>query len=298
MPQLELHLPVRWFFALILVTAAVLKLQYWMEGSAHMVFTASSLLTPGEAVAEILLALWLFTGSFRNCSLLVATGAFGCFALVSLWKISQGVAVCGCFGKWSPSPKWTYWMDVAAFALGLRALGLPWVCESAGKGICASRTAFRLLFAGIVVLSIGFFGAAFMHGRNVKSAPASWLDTSWPPTGAIDVPADLSRGRWIVLIYGSSCHHCRALAADYADLDQDLQAHERTTRVALIDADGDEEWEKTWSRPGLIEGKLLQSDLFNYTPIVLLLGDGRVRAVQEGWERIDWSKPPHSEWIR
>ncbi len=300
MPGSKFHIRwVRSVFGLILLIAALLKLQYWFEGPREAAFTAYSLFVPGVAGAETLMALWLFTGIWPRGSLLVATGAFGCFAGVSLWKIFHGVEVCGCFGKWSPSPKVIYWIDVAAFCFGIRALRLSFArTGSAGEGTPGGSRIFRLLLPGTLALSLGFYGVALVHGRTIEATPERWLDGPWPPPGALNVPADLGRGRWIVLIYGSACGHCQSMAADYADMDHDWQSHGKKTRVALIDADADQGLEKPWARPGLIEGSLLQPDQYRNTPIVLLVVDGRVRAVREGWDEIDWSIPPYSGWIR
>ena len=258
MPRLEFHRRLlRWLFGLILLTAAILKLQDWIEWPRETALTASSLVVPAGAGAEILLALWLFFGLLRRHSLLVATGAFGCFAIVSLWKIAHGIEICGCFGKWHTSPKATYWLDAAAFCLGLWALRSPWARPaSEEKGILRAGWIFRFLLPGILVLSLGFYEVALVRGRNMAFPSGSWLGASWPPVGAVDVAADLSRGRWIVLIYDSSCGHCRSRAADYAEMDQDFQAHGVRTRVALIDADAG-----------------------------------------QGWEPIDWNTAPYSEWI-
>jgi hypothetical protein len=92
-----------------------------------------------------------------------------------------------------------------------------------------------------------------------------------------------------VLLYRSSCGRCQATAAELAEVAQAWQLQRRDIRVALIDADSNPN-PNPWSRPGLVEGTLEHPDLYHTQPMVVLLVNGRVAAVQEG-TAIDWESP-------
>jgi len=274
----------RWVLGLILVTAAVLKLLYWLEGPHDIEFTATSLSMPALVAFEIFLGVWILSGMSPDASLLVVTGTFGIFAAVSLWKIAHGYRDCGCFGTWSLSPFVTYWIDIAAFGAGV------FLFEGTRKR--GRVMPLVLLFA------TGLFAAALHVEKHAILNPGIGIDSEWPPTEVVDLPSDIFQGRWIVLIYQSSCGHCRIMASNFAAQEQLWQSQGKKVRLALIDANPDPSQEKPWSRPGLIQGRLLPSEFFHETPIVLLVVGGRVRAVREGWGEIDWNSAPYSGWVR
>lgn len=145
-------------------------------------------------------------------------------------------------------------------------------------------------------------GASEMPGPRSQtpvadSNPEHWIGRPWPPAGSISVPAVLSEGRWVILLYHNSCGRCHAAAAEYAELARTWQSQRRNIRVALIDADPDVGIEKHWSRSGLIEGSLENPGLYRTATLVVVLVNGRVVAVQENWEEIDWNSAPYSKWI-
>jgi thiol-disulfide isomerase/thioredoxin len=112
-------------------------------------------------------------------------------------------------------------------------------------------------------------------------------------------PADLSQGRWVVLLYSSSCGHCEGLAQRYAELAEEWKAQGRNLRVALIDAEPRLRigFGVPPPRPSVVEGTLDNPELFHGEAVVLLLDQGSVTSVQEGREEIDWSRPPFSSHI-
>ena len=285
---------VRWMFGGLLLLAALLKLQQWIGGSGETYLTASALLQKSLAVGEFLLSLWLLSGIRATVSLLAATGIFGCFAAVSLWKISHGITECGCFGKIIFSPKLSYWIDIAAFISGLGALGTH-TPPSWWGSLLRKRGS---LLPAILLLAIVSYGLGLSQGRNPVAEPENRFGRFWPLPGDIDIPVDLSQGRWIVLLYNSSCGHCSSMADDYAESAQKWCEQGKKTRLALIDADFGSESETPTSHLGVVGGKLMRSDLYRNIPVLILLVNGRVWAVEEQWEEIDWSRPPHSGWIQ
>jgi len=287
-------LPVRWVLGAILLPAAVLKLHQWIVGSTETHLTASDFLLPIVAIVEFFLAVWIVSGIGGKNSLIAATGVFGCFAVVSLWKISQGIGECDCFGKTKFSPKLSYWIDVAAFMSALSSLGGYSMRTWWGSALRNCRYTLPV----ILFIAIGFYGLGLDLGRNKATEPGNRFGRFWPTSGDIDIPADLTRGRWIVLLYNSSCGHCSSMAADYAEAAQTWKMDGKKTRLALLDSDFGFEPESHRTSPGVIDGKLIQQDLYRGMPVLLLLIDGRVEAVEEGWEEIDWMRPPHSGWIQ
>jgi len=171
------------------------------------------------------------------------------------------------------------------------------------------RAIYRLLGAVMLIAALlaGWRwgarpGASEMPGPPIQtpitnSNPEDWINRPWPPAGSISVPAALSEGRWVILLYHNSCGRCHAAAAEYADLAETWQSQRRNIRVALIDADPDIGIEKPWSRPGLIEGTLENPGLYRTATLVVVLVNGRVVAVQENWGEIDWNSAPYSQWI-
>jgi hypothetical protein len=100
-----------------LLTAACLK--------AHGLFTDplaqdSLLFTPRLLIAtieiEILLGLWMLSGWAARASRLAALTFFGTLAAASLYLALDGQPSCGCLGRVTLSPWWSFGLDVAILA--------------------------------------------------------------------------------------------------------------------------------------------------------------------------------------
>jgi len=273
---------VRWLLGGLLLTAALLKGQ---QGIAEAGASLSLVVPAGE----LFLSLWLISGRLPVLSLRIASLCFVCFALISAWKISNGTELCGCFGRWEVSPKLSYWIDWIALWLALWALGKE-------KQSRPRRFGF-VLPSALVACSLALFIAGLALWRNAEANPALPPGRLWPPAGAVTLPADLSSGRWVVLLYRSSCGRCLGTANEYADLARRWQSEGRKIRVALIDGDPGAGMETPLFRAGPVEGTLEQAGLLRSAPVVLVLDGGRVLASQEGWEGVDWNCLPYSKWI-
>jgi len=278
----------RWFWGALLLIAALLKAQQLLTEQSGS--DSATLFWLGVAGGELLLALWLVSGKWPALSLRIGLICFACFAAVSLWKISQGIENCGCFGKLNTSPKLSYWIDWLALALGVWSLGTERAASSVGH---LRRS--KLLFPALLLLAIAFYYTGLSLARNSDTNPGRWVGRPWPPTGTVSAPSALSEGSWVVILYRSSCGHCQAAAAEYAELARVWQSQNRKIRVALLDADPESGIEKPWSRLGLLEGALEQPGLYRADPVVIVLVAGRIVAVQEGWGSIDWDSPPYSK---
>lgn len=268
---------VSWILAAILLTAALMKL---LQGGAFHYFRHTVDALPW---AEMVLSLWLISGIRSVWSLGVASAVFFSFCIVTLWLVVEGRSDCGCFGDVSVSPKVTYWIDLAAFSAAIGALGLA---------------RFRIHFAAVLLAGAALYLVALAYAGHHETNPKIEVGTTWPLAGAVDCSADLSKGRWIVLIYSTECGRCLSLAADYARDGSEWAVQGKKTRLALLNADISGGAGDIPSSSSVVRGSLLQVDLYRHTPILLLLDQGRVLAIQEGWGTIDWSHPPYSSWVR
>ena len=232
--------------------------------------------------SECLLGLWLLSGRRREWSLWVTSAIFFCFAFVTLQMIARGISDCGCFGSLSLSPRITYWIDILALLVALSALG---------------KIRFRFLLSLILVPGMAlYFGAlSIAHPQHLISKIV--VGQSWPSEKAIECSADLSKGRWVVLIYGSGCVRCQSMAENYASEASRWGVQGKRTRLALLDAD-QSEIPANPSFPQTVRGKLLSEGLYGHAPILLLIDQGKVLRVEEGWGTVDWSDPAHGSWIQ
>lgn len=283
---------VRWTLGILLLTAAVLKFSHGFSqelGEVHGSLCSHAVSIRLVPCSEILLGLWLISGIQTTLSFVAAAATFGCFAAFTLWEIWHGITDCGCFGRIALQPKVTYWIDIGALTACFMAL----------------RPRRPRIFLPVILLATpAIYFAVLWNGRVLPSRQSSpsglgiVAGKPWPPAGAVGINADLAHGRWIILIYSSGCGHCQSLAADYSEAAREWPARGIKTRLALLDAGASTDAEATVRHSGIVHGALIQTDLYHHTPILLLLVDGRVMAIQGGWEAADFSRPPNDHWIQ
>jgi hypothetical protein len=259
----------------LLTTAGILKFISFPESQPHLAMAAS------VSWGEISLSFWLLSGIRLRWSLRVAALLFLCFAMDTLWMVIQGKSACGCFGALSVSPKVTYWIDLTAFTSAMAAL----FREHLGKFLPV-----------ILVCGIGLFGGALALAAKDRASEMT-VGYPWPVTGDVDCAADLASGRWVVFIYSSDCNRCQALASNFAREAAGWHSKVKNVRFALLDVDARNDSEPMKSCPGVTQGILLKRDLYQHSPILLLLDHGIVKAVEERWDEVDWSVAPYSQWI-
>jgi thiol-disulfide isomerase/thioredoxin len=265
------------FLALLLLAAASLKIS---EALTHGFKKSWIFLV---VCLDLLLGIWLLSGRRKSWALMVSAGTFLCFALATLSMIFQGITDCGCFGAIQLSPKITYWIDVMAFLAAMWAQGL-------------SR--FRILLPLVLIPAVTLYLAVMTLAGHPSPKARIEVGNPWPPKGAVDCPADLSQGRWIVLIYDSTCGHCRSLASDYTRDASDWGAPAKRTKLALLDAGIPDEQDTTAQLSQVVRGSLLKGEFYEHAPILLLLDQGKVLGIEEGWGAVDWSDPIHAPWIQ
>jgi hypothetical protein len=231
---------------------------------------------------EILLGLWLLSGRRREWSLCATAAVFFCFGIVTLRMIEHGATDCGCFGPLSLSPRTTYWIDITALLMALSALKV---------------IRFRVLLPLILLPGVVLYFGTRSLAQPLHPISKIGVGQSWPSEKAIECPADLSKGRWVVLIHGSDCVRCQSMAEDYAREASRWGVQGKRTRLALLDADQSGSPANP-SFPQIVRGSLLSAGLYDHTPILLLLDQGKVLRVEEGWGVVDWSDPAHGSWIQ
>lgn len=236
----------------------MLKTQQWLVEPNSRDSIVAKFLWLALAGCELLLAVWLMIGLWPILSLRITAVCFLCFAVISFWKISQGIQSCGCFGNLEISPEGSYWIDVGAFLLGCWSLRLEQKTLPIG-----GSWRFNLIFVVWLIIALGFYGTGLVLARNTDADPSHWIGWSWPPAGAVNIPADLSQGRWVVLLYDSSCGHCRVKADDYAAQADLWQSQGKKIRVALVDAGREAPVTQTSSDSDLVRGALQNPKLYH-----------------------------------
>ncbi len=119
---------------------------------------------------EVSLGFWLLSGKLPSGAWLTVLMAFAGFAVVSLYQGSIGQASCGCFGKLSVNPWYTFVIDIATVAalVFIRPDLQPLWENRARIGLTAA-----CVFGGYVVLLGLLAGFVYFHFGSVSAALAS-----------------------------------------------------------------------------------------------------------------------------
>jgi hypothetical protein len=243
----------------------------------------------GAVEAEGVLGLWLLSGLRRHGARRVALAGFGLFFSVSLSKALAGEENCGCFGRVPLDPRWTAALDLAAILALWR--WHPAKRMERGKGGRRMGLAAVLLliaFVGVsggLVLASGRF--AVLDGETDLDANASlvvlepekWMGRRCPLLSYADIGAELSQGRWLVVLYHHDCPRCRAGIPIYEAKGRSAASDPAAPRIAFlaVPPHGTPLWQFA---PGLAcrQGKLTESkEWFVATPAVVRLQDGVVQ---------------------
>lgn len=181
----------RRLFGSLLLAAAVLK--FWQIATTPTPASWSLAGTGfqwGIPVFETVLALWLFSGKKPLTALAVTTAGFAVFSGVTLFKLSQGSTHCGCFGNWVVHPKYTYWIDIAAFLLGTIALLRS---HSAGRW----RSWMAIAANGLVLLTVatGLYNGALSRAAEKAEAEAEAGQAAAAAAAAAEINNELNSGR-------------------------------------------------------------------------------------------------------
>jgi hypothetical protein len=157
-------LVVRTLLGIFLLLAAGFKAHaLWVDPAPTISLFSSPRWEVGLIELETVLGLWLLSGVSPVAAWVAALGVFALMAGISLYLGIMGQPSCGCFGKVSVNPWYTFALDVAAVAalwfyrprIGLRNLlaGASWRSWLRPVGNLVLGTAI-LLAAGFVTLAM------------------------------------------------------------------------------------------------------------------------------------------------
>jgi len=169
---------------------------------------------------EFFFACWLLAGLLPVWTWRATVVLFAVFAGVSLYKALLGEASCGCFGRVSVNPWFTFSLDVCVLA-SLVATG-PAVhrCDADGGHLPLSRFILPLVLwllvgipSGTAIASyrpttLGDAGELLGDGRTVLLEPERWLGRRFPLLDWIETGVPLNEGSWTIVLYRPGCPAC------------------------------------------------------------------------------------------
>jgi hypothetical protein len=236
-------------------------------------------------VGEILFALVLIAGLWRQWTWLLSLIGFSAFTLVSMMKGLSGEASCGCFGTVTVNPWITAVLDlvIVAFLIVLRErLHFRWALSSADcKKLVAVLVAW-LVIGGLslsAMLSLkqqphATLGTEFtgINGTvTVFLEPETWVGERLPLWDYVDdrSRATLEKGEWNIVIARKQCEDCKKLIAKLNS--------QSTIPLAILELDDDStDMEHSGSKMGVpLKGKLKTSSHWVIlTPCLVKCRDG------------------------
>ena len=283
---------VRVLVAVVLLTTAGLKgYQLATEPVRAAGLFESRWFLIGLVELELCFGLWLLSGSRPKLAWRAAVLCFGVFACVSAFKGVSGEASCGCFGRVSVNPWYTFALDLGLMGLLVafppaRAPGrtwrIPaWVCVLAFAGVGLPGA---VAMASFRPASVSPQGGIPEESRLVLLAPEEWLGKRFPLFDRIDVGDRLAEGKWLVVFYHVGCPECCELIERYRDSGTDGNERRTEASVALIEVPepGQSPGKLDIGEDACVLGSLDDSrEWFVSTPAIVALEDGTVSDVGE-----------------
>jgi hypothetical protein len=278
----------RWLVGLLLLAASILKAyQLIFDRSMIGLNTTDRFFLFVQIALEYGLALFVLSGLYWRRLWWVVLALFVGFASYSLYLAIGGVTSCGCFGPVTVSPWWTFLLDIAiVFGLLWEVSGSPKV---SGEELAHGPSASRLAIAGLVFVFsvVGFIAALQPTHSQAESGliaevggviilePGDWVGHKLPIADYID--ADLSHGRWTVLLHRHDCPQCQQELPKYEQLST-------VEQVALVEVPP---FSKIVHNSGgaAAYGRLSdEREWFVQTPVEIILEDGIVVAASNHHE--------------
>jgi len=227
-------------FGLVLLAAGGLKgYELATEPTAEKYLWTSRWFLIGLVYYQLALGLWLLGGYRPALVRIAALVTFGAFSVFALVLALSGETSCGCFGKVTIDPWLTLGFDLAAVA----AL-LCWRPGAQSKsGVLRARGVF-VLSAFLVALVGGTFAARRPGGegreitdeaRVVLLKPEGWVGRPLPLRKYLDIGDELTRGRWVLLLYRHDCRACQEEIPRYARLARSMAEDPGSPRIAFVE---------------------------------------------------------------
>ena len=277
---------VRLVISMLLLTAAALK---GHELATEPVVGRSVFSSRWFLIAlvelELVFGLWLLVGKWPRETRWCAIGLFGLFAVFSLFKIAAGAESCGCFGKVSVNPWFTFLLDLGIIVALLKSRVTEGHRRTRVKFSLIEFAICAVLFVVPTTLLMGTFssatlaaeGAILGNGQVVVLEPATWVGQRFPLTRHIDLNAELHRGKWTVVLHRHDCSKCDKLIGEYV-----RTKDETAKRIAFIEVPPFGNPDIRLVRAGFQLGRLSdERRWFVSTPVVLNITNGRVVTCDE-----------------
>ncbi|MDR2171950.1 MAG: hypothetical protein LBP59_17535 [Planctomycetaceae bacterium] len=296
--KLELRLFMRFFVALILLVAAVLK--------AHQLITTPLL---GEGLLharwfnifvvefEIFFGIWLIFGLLPKLSWLASIGLFSMLSVISFYKaVILKETSCGCFGATEINPWFTTALDlmIVAILVVLRPKEIVFKLQNFFQELGSLRK-FRLgvfiatwLFFAVLltflIVSTKFVALAgdsklSESEKSVTLEPGNWLGKKFPLLEYIEVNNNfdlnnLQSGEWTILLYHNDCLKCQEIFAKL----KNQNTNENLEKLVVIEIPDKSEHQKLSTKLNRVKWRSLKSDRnwFVQTPVWIRLKDGNV----------------------
>jgi hypothetical protein len=227
----------------------------------------------------------------------VALACFVGFAGLTAYKAWHGDASCGCFGRVSIAPQYTLVLDVAVVLALLawrprrEAARSMWRRAAAvGASVLALGIPGGVAMATAHAAAVTDDGALLGRGRFVVLEPETWVGKRFPLLPHIDIGEQLSRGKWIVVLYSHDCSHCQEALPAYRQTAMSLAGRPDAPRVALIELPPyDDRPPPAGDGAPWRAGKLSASrEWFAQTPVELALAEGEILFAAAPGDGLGW----------
>jgi hypothetical protein len=277
----------------LLLLAAGLKAFDLIDQRAGSVSTLTA--TPYASIVliivEIILASWLISGWRWRTARPLMIAWMSALSGISLHKAVSGATSCGCFGQLQVNPWITFSLDLVALlslvAAPSRREGSlpPW------RRWALACSQVLMLAPIVIVLFSPVRRPIPLPPGTVELEATKWLEEpSWSLGSRIDVWEKISKGKWAVLLYGSICKACLATMDSYEELARVWRSEAAEAHVAIIDTVGEFDLASHDRDCAALHGRMeLEPDWYIATPTLVLLVNGRVVQVSQGYEECIWN---------
>ena len=278
---------VRFCFAAVLLAAGAAKgVQLMTVPSLDVGILSSKWVRLGLVELEFLLATLLLSGMASRFAWSCLSVLFWCFAFVTGWEVLHGHTYCGCFGLLPAKSSWMLLLDCA----GLVVLWVSRPERGVSSHTIQVPKLYRLsLFSAVAVLGltvairVANFAPAILDGSGlirgdaslVVLEPKSWLGKPFPLLKHVLVDADLSRGRWLLLLVHMDCPRCREVMEIFA---KRANGGYSLVIIEIPPFSGDRSSFAEGS--SFVFGRLEDKNWFAATPAIMKLVDGKVTDVE------------------
>ncbi|MEQ1904790.1 MAG: MauE/DoxX family redox-associated membrane protein [Pirellulaceae bacterium] len=228
------RLPFFLFPVFLLVVSAALKTHVLLAVPFPEFFIGGSfLLTLWVVWMEFFLAAWLASRWRSRWAKLAAVVVFTIFALISIFKLTQGATNCGCFGAFQTSP----WLSLALDVAAITCLSFNFSYEqNSSRRFVATIFALAALICFVQIALVirfspllksgeidfdGYGGIAFLE-------PSKWEGKKFPLIRWLENGDQLREGSWTVFLLISECELCH-------EVQKTLPITTDEVRVAIVE---------------------------------------------------------------